>query len=193
MAVRTRLARLERILPPPRPPTPEELQRERRWKKIKNRMCLLLREADKLLTEAEKEQLTAIDKACQDDSSFPLDDWMRDLQLGRSRMPDLTPSVIKTLMFSWFHPDVDTFSSVCNQCGLQYPRLKTPPTRAWKMLPGNAPDVDLPPLFDFPEIFKACPHCGASTRDVTYSHLTEGVDLPWKKLDGWMGYREEER
>src|SRR3984957_7253846 len=49
------------------------------------------------------------------------------------------------------------------------------------------PHVDPPPWYDLPEIFKTCPHCCASTRDVTYSHLTEGMDLPWKALDGWMG------
>ena len=95
---------------------------------------------------------------------------------------------MKAVVLSWFHPTWTLSLTVCNQCGLQYPRLKTPPPHTWKVLPGKVPHVDPPPWYDLPEIFKACPHCGASNRDVTYSHLTEGMDLPWKALDGWMGH-----
>jgi hypothetical protein len=138
------------------------------------------------LTEAERAAIDAVLQKC-DGRGEPLDSWLRDLQDGRSRLPELTPPVMKAVVLSWFHPDLDTFSSVCNQCGLQYPRLQAPPPNTWKVLPGKVPHVDPPPWYDLPEIFKTCPHCGASTRDATYSHLTQDMDLPWKALDGWMG------
>jgi rubredoxin len=189
MTLRTRVVLLERILPPPRPPTREEVQRERYWKKIERRLIFLVQEAEKLLTEAESEQISAVENDCKDDRNTPFDGWLRDLQWGRSRLPEITGAVMKALVSGWFHSDLDSFSSVCNQCGLQYPRLKTPPPHTWKVLPGKIPRVDPPPWYDLPEIFKVCPHCGASARDVTYSHLTEDMDLPWKALDGWMRTR----
>jgi rubredoxin len=189
MTVRTRVVRLERHFPPPAPPSPEELERERCWRRIVRRFQRLLRQADALLTEAERAAIDAVLQKCDNESGEPFDDWLRDLLFGRSRLPELTAPVMKALVLSWFHPDLDTFSSVCNQCGLQYPRLQTPPPHTWKVLPGKIPHVDPPPWYDLPEIFKTCPHCGASTRDVTYSHLTEGMDLPWKALDGWMRTR----
>jgi hypothetical protein len=122
-----------------------------------------------------------------DEGDQPLDNWLRDPTDGRSRLPDLTAPVMKAVVLSWFHPDLDTFSYVCNHCGPQYPRLRAPPPNTWKVLPGKVPNVDPPPWYDLPELFKACPHCAASTRDATYSHLTGDIDLPWKALDGWMG------
>src|SRR4051794_9477023 len=119
MPARTRLERLERILPPPRPPTREDVRRGRRWKEIERRLLLLVREAERLLTEAENERWSALEKDDNDDGSAPFDGWLRDLQLGRSRLPELTPSVMKAVIMSWFHPDLDSFSSVCNRCGLQ--------------------------------------------------------------------------
>ena len=129
----------------------------------------------------------AIQKDRKDGCYTAFDGWLRDLQWGHSRLLEMTPAVMKELVLSWFHPDLDTFSSVCNQCGLQYPRLKTPPPHTWKVLPGKVPRVDPPSWYDLPEIFKVCLHCGASNRDVTYAHLTAGTDLPWKAQDGWMG------
>ena len=189
MSVRTRVARMERHFPPPAPPSPEELQRESCWKKIERRLIALVRESDKLLTEAESARISAVEKDYKDDRNIPLGSWLRDLQLGRSRLPKLTAPVMKAVLLSWYHPALDSFSLVCNQCGLQYPRLKALPPHTWNGLPGKVPNVDPLPRHDLPELFKTCPHCGASTHDATCSHLTEGMDLPWKALDGWIGTR----
>jgi hypothetical protein len=193
MSVRTRVVRLERHFPPPAPPSPEELQRQRRWRKISRRYLRLVGQADAVMTEDERAAIEAILDKCGDEGGQPMDNWLRDLMDGRSRLPELTAPVMKALVMGWFHPEVDTFSYVCNQCGLQYPRLKAPPQHTWKVLPGKVPNVDPPPWYDLPELFNACPHCGASTSDVTYSHLTDDVDLPWKKLDGWIGQKGVDR
>ena len=76
---------------------------------------------------------------------------------------------------------------VCNQCGLEYPRLKAPPMETWKLLPGKTPFKDPPPWYDLPCIFKSCPNCNASPYDATYPHQTRDNTLPWMKLDGWVG------
>jgi hypothetical protein len=193
MRVRSKLERLERQLPPPPPPSPEERRRQRRWRKISRRFLVLVGQADAVMTEGERAAFETILDKCGDEGDQPLDSWLQDLMAGRSRLPELAAPVMKAVVLSWFQPDLDTFSYVCNQCGLQYPRLKAPPPHTWKVLPGKVPNVDPPPWYDLPELFKACPHCAASSRDVTYSHLTDDMDLPWKKLDGWMGQKEVDR
>jgi hypothetical protein len=76
---------------------------------------------------------------------------------------------------------------VCNVCGVEYPHLKRPPPGTWRALPGKVAFKDPPPWYDLPRAFDACPGCGASTYDRTWSHLTEDKNLPWKALDGWTG------
>src|ERR1700722_9682852 len=71
MNVRTRVVRLERQLPPPAPPSPEELQRERCWRKISHRFRLLVRQADALLTEAERAAIDAVLQKCGDGRGEP--------------------------------------------------------------------------------------------------------------------------
>jgi hypothetical protein len=193
MRVRSKLERLERQLLPPPPPSPDERRRERRWRKVSRRFLVLVEQADAEMTEDERAAIEAILDKCGDGGCQPLDSWLRDLMDGRSRLPELTARVMKALVLGWFHPDVDTISYVCSQCGLQYPRLKAPPPQTWKVLPGKVPNVGPPPWYDLPELFNACPQCAASTRDVTYSHQTDDMDLPWKKLDGWMGQKGVDR
>jgi hypothetical protein len=190
--VRARLARLERLSPPPPPRTLEERQEQRRWKKIADRLMRLLAQAVPLLNEAEQQQIVNALTEWLDERSGPFARWLRNLQEGWCRLPELNPLTTKVLLLSWFHPEIDC-GTVCNLCGLEYPKLKYPPLGNWRVLPGKVPNQGPPPWYDLPRIFDVCPACGASTYDVTWPYQTEGEDLAWKKLDGWMGYRKGER
>jgi hypothetical protein len=146
----------------------------------------MLEQTFPLLNEAEQDQVVDALSAYNDGRSSPLGRWLRDLRQGLSRLPELPSETMKRVVLSWFQPDVDG-APVCNRCGLEYPDLKSPPTSTWKLLPGKVPFQGPPPWYDLPRLFDACPCCGASAYDTTWSHLTEGKDLAWKKLDGWLG------
>jgi hypothetical protein len=192
MHVRSKLERLERQLPPPPPPSPEDRRRQRRWARITRRFFDLVEQAAPLMNEVEQQQIGDALEACFEKLDGPLRPWVRNLQFGRCRLPELTPEVMKAVLFSWFHPDIEN-EMTCNHCGLAYPHLNPGPQSTWRRLPGKIPFESPPPWYDLPRVFDACPCCGASTYDMTWSHLTQEMDLPWKKLDGWMGHREERR
>jgi hypothetical protein len=187
MPVRSRLERLEQKLPPPRPPSPESLRQVRRWKKLAGRLQELMKQADPLLTEDERALLDSFLESTEEGRRTPFDHWLFHLREGWCRLPELTPQTMKVLLLSWFAPGLNSYTSVCNQCGLEYPTLQAPPIGTWKLLPGKIPHKDPPPWYDLPAIFKSCPHCGASTYDITYTHQTRDQTLPWMELDGWMG------
>jgi len=184
MRLQGRVARLERVLPPPRAPSPEELLREERSIKVLRRWCKLLREAVPLMSGAEQEQ---VDSALRDVKQGPYKDWLWHLEIGWSRLPVIKPEAMKALLLTWLSPQVDDLSRVCKRCGLEYPSHKSPPMSEWKVLPGKRPLEGLPPWYDLPEFFHACPGCGASRYEITYPHLVWDQDHPWKKLDGYVG------
>ncbi len=186
MRLRTRVHRLERLLPGPPPPTPEALREQRRWTEVVRRFVGGLERALPLLAESEQR---AVQQALEDHAEGrggALTRWLRDLRAGRCRLPGLAPEAMKALLLGWFHPDADS-GMVCNQCGLEYPHRKSPPLGTWRLLPGKVPFRGPPPWYDLPRLFDACPGCGASTDAMTWSHLTGDADLPWKALDGWVG------
>jgi hypothetical protein len=144
------------------------------------------------MSEVEQHQVVEALKASSEKCDGPLRRWVLNLQEGRCRLPELTPPVMKAVLFSWFRPGID-FEMTCNQCGLAYPHLDPGPTSSWRILPGRIPHQSPPPWYDLPRVFDACPNCGASTDDITWSHLADEMDLPWKKLDGWMGQKGVDR
>jgi hypothetical protein len=182
MRLRTRVDRLERRMPPPPPDRREE---RRRWSEIARRFMRQTANAFAISTEAEQTQVAEALKEFVAQRGGPMRQWMRNLQEGHCRLPELTPEAMKAALLSWFRPDLDC-GKVCNRCGLEYPDLKPPPLNEWRLLPGRIPFEGPPPWYDLPRLFDACPNCGASTYDTTWSHLTENKDLPWKALDGWM-------
>jgi hypothetical protein len=101
------------------------------------------------------------------------------------RLPELTPAAMKELLPAWLAPEADG-GMVCRQCGLKYPKHKSPPLSEWKLLPGKKPMEGLPPWYDPPYLFEACPGCGASRHEVDWPFQAT-CDLPWKQLDGFVG------
>jgi hypothetical protein len=137
------------------------------------------------MSESERQQFNEALDAYQNGTRGPLDRWLDDLHAGRCRLPKLSPAMMKELVLAWLHPLVGQ-PMVCNQCGLEYPRLRRPGS------PGTAGVVDpLPPActssYQFPRLFDSCPTCGASRYDTSWPTCTSGKDLPWKALDGWTG------
>ena len=184
MKLHTRLDRLEQRLPPP----PDDREEQRRWNRIASRFMRQTDRALALATETEQKQVAEALNDFVTQNRGPLARWLGDLREGRCRLPELSPEVMKAALLAWFHPDID-YSKVCNHCGLEYPDLKAPPMNEWRVLPGKVPQEGPPPWYDLPRVFDVCPGCGASTYDITWSHLTEGRDLPWKSLDCWLGAR----
>jgi hypothetical protein len=185
MPVRTRLERLERQLPPPSPPTREDRQEQRRWGRLVHRLFSLLSQVEPLLNEAEQPLVNEALEAYVTDQSGALSHWLRDLREGRCRLPELSPETMKQVLLSFFHPACGD-PMVCNQCGLECARyddhlmgrhFDPPDPEHWAQMARD---------YGWRRSFEQCPGCGAF-RDYTWPHLTVGMDLPWKALDGWMG------
>jgi hypothetical protein len=95
---------------------------------------------------------------------------------------------MKDLLLAWLSPEADG-GMVYNRCGLEYPRHRTPPLSTWRLFPGKRWGEGPPPWYDLPELFQACPNCGASTYDMDSPHLVAGHHPAWKELDGYVGSR----
>jgi hypothetical protein len=186
MSLRRRLARLERLLPLPPPPSPEELLREERWKQIAARWMNFFEQAAPLLTDPQYAQanqgLQQLKEACDG----PFGPWLRDLSRGWCRLPKLTPEAMKDLLLAWLSPEA-TRGQICRQCGLEYPLPRLPPSSEWKLLPGKRPMEGHPPWYDLPEFFQECPGCGASRFNMDWPHLVEDKHYPWMEWDGYIG------
>jgi hypothetical protein len=83
-----------------------------------------------------------------------LADWLRNLSLGLSRLPDgLTGDVMRHLLGVYLDggKDVGQSSMTCDGCGLERPMAKGPATYEEFCRLG-------PP----PEFYDRCPHCGGT-------------------------------
>jgi hypothetical protein len=184
-----RLIRLERLLPPPPPPpSPEEILRQKRLGKVVKRWNQICLQAWQLLPGPDQERVKQAMEQEEGPLSGPFGSWLRGLSNGWSRLPELAPEVMKDLLLAWLSPEADG-GMVCEQCGLEYPKHKTPPMSEWKLLPGKNRMKDPPPWFDLPELFEACPGCGASRYEADWPHLMDGYHREWMKLDGYVGKR----
>jgi hypothetical protein len=95
-----------------------------------------------------------------------LEDWLRNLSFGRSRLPDgLTEDVMRHLLGVYLGRgnEVGQLSITCDSCSLERPRAKGPATYE-----------ELCRLGSPPEFYDRCPHCGGT---------------PW----GWTHLRDESR
>jgi hypothetical protein len=186
--LKRRVARLEALLPPP--PPKENPVREQQLHKVLLRWETLYEAAVPLLAVADRDRVAASFAELAEDFSGPCATWLRHLDNGWCRLPELPPQVMKELLLTWCSPEVDG-GRVCNRCGLEYPKHKSPPLTEWKVLPGKIPLEGPPPWYDLPEFFQACPCCGASRFDMDWPHLTAQHAHAWKELDGYVGVKAE--
>jgi hypothetical protein len=186
MTLRTRVVRLESVLPSPPLPTPEQRQRLRRWGRIVTRLTRQLHQAEPLLNEVEQKLVSDALEAYLADQSGALNQWMRHLREGDCRLPELSAEAMKQVVMSFFHSAGGDLM-VCNQCGLECARFDDhimgrhfdpPDPELWAQMARD---------YGWWRSFEKCPGCG-TVRDYTYSHLTKDTDLPWKALDCWMGH-----
>lgn len=184
----TMKARLRRVQgKAPSPPPKEDKEMSRKWKALVKRWADLADDALELMSDEEKDRADpALGMLLEEGvDRGPYWRWLYDLACGWCRMPAVTPEVMKALLLAWLSPEVDG-AVVCNGCGLEYPQHRRPPFNDWKLLPGKTPGVGEPPWYDLQEFFHACPHCGASCRDIDWPHLVEEHDHAWKDLDGYV-------
>jgi hypothetical protein len=184
MKLRARVDRLDRQVPAPPPPTHKDRRRQRRWHAVAKRFSDLLNKAEPLLGETERERVLRALEANGDTTRGPLGRWLEDLNEGRSRLPELPASTMKELLLAWLHPAVGQ-PMVCNQCGLEYPRLAGPRGIAIRHLPALPPQSTAP--YQVARLFDACPFCGGSRYDTTWPDRVPYMDLAWKALDDWVG------
>jgi hypothetical protein len=190
MNLRTRVANLEKLRPPPPPPPPpdpEVQQRMKRFKRIHKQFVRLAGEAERLMTCEEIHQLYG--EMEKERSSILL--WLDDLLLGRCRLPsDLSAEVMKALLLAYASPHCDDqLRYVCIRCGMEYPHAKKSFPGERKLLPGKVPYEGPPPWFAEPDFFTGCPSCGASPRvpDVTWSCRVAEDVYPWMAMEGCVG------
>jgi hypothetical protein len=176
MRLRTRIDRLAQHFPALEPWSPEG-RADRRWQKVVTRFLNQLERALALMNESEQRKIQDALESRSAGRHGALHRWLDDLAAGRCRMPVMSPETMKAVILSWFHLEVGQ-PMVCNQCGLEYPRLKRRP--AWMQPDGKA-------SCPIPRVFDACPNCGASRYDTSWPSRTPHLDLPWKKLDAWIG------
>jgi hypothetical protein len=146
----------------------------------------LLGQALPLLGPADRGRVTAAATQLEEEFGGPYRDWLRHLAEGLCRLPQLPPAAMKDLLLAWLSPEADG-GMVCRQCGLEYPRHRSPPLSEWKLLPGKRPLEGPPPWYDLPELFLACPGCGGSRFEIDWPNHTEQLQRPWKELDGFVG------
>jgi hypothetical protein len=186
MSQRRRVARLEWLLPPRPPPSPEALERTKRWQQITRRLFGILERTLPLLSEEQQKQVIEGFEDIDGAKHGPYSAWLDHLLHGRCRLPELAPEACKDLLLAWPSPEVDG-GMVCRHCGLEYPKHRHPPLREWKVLPGKTPLEGPPPWYDLPEFFASCPHCGASRFEIDWPHRVREFDRPWMKMDGCVG------
>jgi hypothetical protein len=179
--LKQRLARLEKCVPRPVQP-PDNPAR----KAVLKRLDRLLRDVTPLLSPDEDKRIEEALRAWIEDKRGPYNDWMRGLFDGWSRLPILRPEVMKELLLTWLSPNVDNFSQVCTECGLQLPAYKLPPISEWKAFPKKIQVEGEPPQTVFPNFFPTCPHCGASRKQRDWAHLARDKRYPWQALDGFV-------
>jgi rubredoxin len=145
----------------------------------------LVRHAEELMTHAEREQVRlALEQAVTNFGS-PYAEWLKHLREGKCRLPELTTAAMKDVLLAWLAPEANG-GMVCRQCGLEYAQHKNPPLSEYKLLPGKRPFEGPPPWYDLPYLFESCPGCGVSRHEVDWWFQTF-YDLPWKRLDGFVG------
>jgi hypothetical protein len=184
MSLKRRVARLEQQLPAT-PPAKENHQRQQQWHAVLRRWETLYEAAVPVVADDERERVHQAVEQLAEAFAGPYATWLRHLDNSWCRLPELPATVMKDLLVTWCSPAVDG-SAVCNRCGLEYSRHKTPPLTEWKVLPGKRPLVGPPPWYDLPEFFTACPCCGNSRFDITWPHRTVESSHPWQQLDGYV-------
>jgi hypothetical protein len=187
MRIRHRLERLERRLPGPPPPTPDQLRRQQRWIQITKRFTRLLRQAEPLLNEVENQLVAEALEAYVSHQDGALKHWLWNLREGCCRLPELSAEAMRQVLLNLFHPDSGD-PKVCNQCGLECARYNYHVMSRHYDPPDKERWAELARQYSWPRSFENCPGCGGSNRDISWPHQTEGVDHPWKTLDGWMGW-----
>src|SRR5713226_9424625 len=75
-----RLARLEQIWPAPPPPSKEDLQRQKRWISVVQRLGRLLGQADKLMIGLEREHVGLALDHIVNGSGGPFANWFTNLR-----------------------------------------------------------------------------------------------------------------
>jgi hypothetical protein len=179
--LRARLAALEQRFPVPRSSV-ADVERLKRLGQVDERLIFLLDEADKLLGEEGRTVVQEALRQWQEERAGPYRMWFADLGDGFCRLPQLPAAAMKELLLAWLSPQCDG-GLVCWHCGLEYPRHRTPPLNAWKVLPGRVPLQGSPPWYDLPEFFRACPGCGTSTYEIDWP-MTLAGHRPWMDMDG---------
>ncbi len=181
--IKNRLARLEAQLPPP--PTPQDLARRQRCAPLFKHWNELVTAAFEPMSPEEQDRAS---KGLEQKNKWdcpPYWLWVRHLINGLSRLPALTPPVMKDLLVSRIFYRV-AGSFVCTDCGLEYPFRRWPRHRdshLWVVTEGDAPDNQLP------EFYAAYPHCGGTGTAIAGSDAVEQQDYRWKHLDGYYGPR----
>jgi hypothetical protein len=166
---------------------------QERLESVFQRLDLLISQAAELMTDAERDHVNLAGEQLEHGLGGPYGAWIRDLRDGRCRLPELQPTVMKDLLLTWLSPEVDG-GLVCKECGLEYPKHKSPPLSQWKLLPGKKPMEEPGPWYDLPEFFRACPNCGAVSYSGTdWPHQVRNYNRPWKELDGYVGREGDPR
>jgi hypothetical protein len=159
MKLKRRLERLEEAVPPP---SPDEVLRHRQWVQVVERFLGLAEQATPLLNPDDQLRVERALAALVESGGFggPYAGWLRDLENGWCRLPELPPAAMKELLLAWVAPGVHG-GVTCRECGVGWPHQNYHPTLA------------------------ACPGCGSPKWD--WSHLVKGSDRAWKGLDGYAG------
>ena len=186
MRLTRRLEVLERLHPPPPPSRLEDDARLRRKQQVVKRWMRLVKAAVPLVPDKQVDGVRAAFGDLRERVGGPYGTWLRDLFAGNCRLPDLAPVATKDLLLAWLSPEVEG-GMVCQECGLEYPRHKSPPLSQWKLIPGRLPFEGTPPWYDLPEFFRTCPHCGTRSFEADWPHLVPKYDRPWQRLDGYVG------
>lgn len=182
--MKTRLEELNRRLPAL--PTSEGSHEMKRRRQVAQRLVRLIKKTIPLFTEEEDEKVASALTQWGENRTGPYRSWLGDLFRGNCRLPELAPETMKQLLLAWLSPDCDVFTPVCRNCGMLYPNRRW----SWKelkLLPGKVPFEGSPPWYDVPEFFHSCPACGASSRDIDWSHFVGEINRPWMALDGYVG------
>ena len=175
-----RLAKLEALVPPL--PSPEVQLRYEQCDRLFALWDRLVAAAWPLMTPEEQGRVHQGIKQLHEGALEPYGAWFTSLVEGWSRLPELTPQVMKDLLVIWvYHTVAGAF--VCLDCGLEYP------FRQWPRLSG--PGVWLEPpgghaATPLPEFFTTCPHCGSTNKEIAGSDRVEQHDFPFKHLDGYV-------
>ncbi len=170
MSFKRRLALLEKkraLLPAP---PVEDAVRERRTTFVCNRLVRLINQAAQEMSPAE---VSSFQQTWQGPDR-PLHEWVKGLLRGRWCLPELAPSVMRTLLLAWMAPGVEPgLRCVCVRCGVEYP------------YPTMASSLNV----QTDRFFEMCPHCGVSTKNgnMMWAHRIYESSYPWMEHDGCVG------